>query len=1119
MSTEATEQIRVNFHCHSDVSDGVYPPETVAALLANDGIRFAALTDHDAMDGWQPFSEALRKRGVGCLTGVEITTHWRGNEIHLLAYGLDPDNPELREMLQTILRQRRIGLHTVITSLRTTLKGRQPTTETDPVIENTRPLPPIDCDKVIRQVHDAGGLVFLAHPWDISPHPDEVARLVRELKQIGMDGVEAYSPTCPIEHRDSLIQVARDEKLLISGGTDLHGPDAIDKLHLGIDLPTRDWKKFRRALHASAKPPTQDRRDPAAELSPQLRWKQLAIRFGLPALLTIGLFLFVIFAVLIPTLENSLMERKRETARELTAAAASLLEEYAEEEVSGRMTREEAQEHATARIRAMRYGSEGKDYYWIIDTRPYMVMHPYLPELDGTDLSAFEDKHGKRLFVESVQAVNNNKNGEGYVDYMWQWKDDATRIVPKLSHVRLFEEWGWIVGTGIYIEDVRFEIANLTERLAWGSLLIMIIVAGLLAFVVQQSLGLERQRSRAVAALLNSHDQYQLLVESATEGTLLLLDGKCAFANRAMLDLLGYSQEEIPLLDWHDLLPDDRPTDHPTTRHLTDLIEGRPAPLEHTGWLRRKNGELATVILTCQAIDIGNRNGLILSARDIGEPTHKPLGSSNESQQKHLIEELQSSLLFLNEPLSHFQSTTVRCPIDMPISKVALLMAHENDSAVLVESESGLPIGIVTDVDLRRRVLANSLDTSRPVHEIMSSPVLALSEHALVHEALLRMQESGVRHLALRNIDGKVTSIVCDADLLGFHRYASAVVVSEIERAETFEDLLAARQRIPQVVASLTDVAARPQSVVRLLSAVHDAITIRLLGLAMDQLGPPPVRFAFVCMGSQAREEETLLTDQDNGIIYQDAEPSERENVQQYFLSLGKQVCAWLDEAGYAFCKGGIMAQSPDWCAPASVWQANFERNINSAEPNDILRFDMCFDFRCVYGADELTRTLRQNVLKYMQRRPESLAHFARNTLLYKPPLGFFGKIMTQDVGEHEKVLDIKDAMMPIVKFARIYALREQFTEINTLQRLRRMQRQDLLSETSYEEIVLAFEFMANMRLNHQVQLSTSGKKLDNLINPKSIPQIEEATLRESLTQIAAIQKRVNYDFLGGTEA
>ncbi|HSL86879.1 MAG TPA: cache domain-containing protein, partial [Bacteroidales bacterium] len=189
------------------------------------------------------------------------------------------------------------------------------------------------------------------------------------------------------------------------------------------------------------------------KLSGERLKKIFILKIDLPALLAFALFAGLIFFYLIPVFENVMMDRKRHLIHEITSSAYSLLEYYNSREKSGELEREEAKERARAAISTIRYGDQRKDYFWITDLYPRMIMHPYRPDLNGKDLTGFRDSKGKTIFVEFVEAVS--PTGESYVEYMWQWNDDSTRIVPKLSYVRKFGPWDWIIGTGIYIEDVK----------------------------------------------------------------------------------------------------------------------------------------------------------------------------------------------------------------------------------------------------------------------------------------------------------------------------------------------------------------------------------------------------------------------------------------------------------------------------------------------------------------------------------------------------------------------------------------------------------------------------------------------------------------------------------------
>lgn len=243
------------------------------------------------------------------------------------------------------------------------------------------------------------------------------------------------------------------------------------------------------------------------------RWRLgTTLRLVLPSVLTIVLFTGALFAVILPALETAFVERKREMIRELTQTAWDTLAYYHSQEQAGRLSRAQAQSQAIAQIRDMRYGEDHKDYFWINDLKPRIVMHPYRTDLEGRDVSDFRDPHGKRLFSEMVDVAK--RWGQGYVDYMWQWKDDPEHIVPKVSFVKEFKPWGWVVGTGIYVEDVAQQVAMITDRLTWVGLGIIIIVALLELFMVSQTLRTEQRRQQAQREVEGSRSMLRLVMDN-----------------------------------------------------------------------------------------------------------------------------------------------------------------------------------------------------------------------------------------------------------------------------------------------------------------------------------------------------------------------------------------------------------------------------------------------------------------------------------------------------------------------------------------------------------------------------------------------------------------------------
>ncbi|WP_373498356.1 response regulator [Desulfococcus sp.] len=263
--------------------------------------------------------------------------------------------------------------------------------------------------------------------------------------------------------------------------------------------------------------------------------KSIPIRIGLPALLTLVLFMTAIFFIILPAMEESFMARKREMIRELTESAWSILATFESRERDGTLTRKNAQAQAIVQIRNLRYGPEKKDYFWINDMSPRMVMHPYRSDLDGQDVSGFQDPHGKRLFVAFVEEVR--KQGAGYVDYMWQWKDDPSKIVPKLSYVKEFEPWQWIIGTGIYIDDVHAEIARIGKKLSTISAGILFVVSLLAFYIIRQTMLAEgmRIRSRDFAALLDHTPDFIYVKDTSYRYTA---------ASRAYAHMTGHARRE-----------------------------------------------------------------------------------------------------------------------------------------------------------------------------------------------------------------------------------------------------------------------------------------------------------------------------------------------------------------------------------------------------------------------------------------------------------------------------------------------------------------------------------------------------------------------------------------------
>lgn len=1229
-----SETTRVNLHCHSNLSDGYLSPEAVAEQMAAADVRCAALTDHDTIAGLARFRDTLARFGIGCISGVEISVRVQGRDVHLLGYGFDTGHPDVQQLLETLGPQG--DTPTLVDSLKgswSRIRGK----EGNGAANSTAAGPLPSAADAISAVHQAGGRVFLAHPFTASGDPADIERLVADLKTHGLDGIEALYAPYPAVSRQLLIEMARKHDLLVSAGTDYHGPTTPGLSLPAVEMPTGLWKAFRKAVTAPRRRTADPRTDGAAMSArprgPVRRWRAFFSRIVLPTVLAIGLFVVAVFALIVPAMRDTLLDRKREVIRELTQSAWSILAEYEKEAAAGLLSRDEAQRLAVQRIQYLRYGKEGKDYFWITDTYPRMIMHPYRPDLNGMDLTDFTDPRGNRIFVEFVNAAKGMPGG--YVEYVWQWKDQPERLAPKESYVKAFEPWGWVIGTGMYIEDVQAEIGRLLGRLLWILVGIIAVVAVLLAYIVRQSMKIEQQRTRSEVALRESHEKYRALVEVTTEGIVMVLEGRCAYLNHAMLEMLGYHEDEALLLDFHDLFAQEAAPAGSGADALTALLAGRPAVDQFEACLRRKDGERVEAILAATKISFAGRDGVILIAKDVTRGTHvedvvlgarrtsraladqigvgvfrvvlgrrptfieanavarklfgltdasdlsatdfldaflepkvgadllRDMGATGsvtariaqlkpqkghapvvsmslvavkdeegavrhwdgmvqdvtaqkklELQRETLIAELQTSLMFLNDPIKHAQHHPPMCGPEQPIGKAADQMTRQSSSALLVTSPSGAVLGIVTDRDFRERVAAKGLGYDDPVREIMSAPLVSIPDTALVYEAILTMREKGKRHLAVKDASGTVTGLVTNVELLHFDRYSSVVMTREISRADGIEEIAAIHERLPRLVAALVESGAKPRNVTRVITATLDATVNRLVTLATERLGPPPAAFTFVALGSEGREEKTLVSDQDNAIVYADVGPDMAQAAAAYFLQLGTQVCDGLARIGYPYCKGNVMAKTPRWCQPLSVWKDYFGQWIESAKPQSFLEINMFFDFRATCGAGELLAELRDHIDKRLRLSVPFFVNYAQNALLYKPPLGFFGGILTESVGGHPKSLNVKDAIRPIVVFARLYALQHGVRDTHTLDRLQRLLEKGAIKRAIHDEAVGAYTHLMQLRVRRQVLGVIGDGRFTNDIDPQSLTPIEATVLKQAIHQVGNIQKQIQQDFI-----
>lgn len=346
---------------------------------------------------------------------------------------------------------------------------------------------------------------------------------------------------------------------------------------------------------------------------------KIILRTLLPTIGILVLLGGLILYVLIPAFETSLIDAKKMMIQELTNSVWSLLSDYEHRVDLGELTREEAQLRAISRIRELRYGPDNKDYFWINDLKPTLVVHPYRPDLVGEDLSDFQDQNGKYLFLEFVNAVTEDKD-RAFIDYVWQWQDEEERIAPKMSYVRLFEPWGWVVGTGVYMEDIN-QTLLLARRSTYGVISwLLFIIAVWSVYNIWRIEKAEQKRNQAVHALRTSEAQLSTLFDSAYQ-FIHQLDhsGRIVKANQTSLNFVHQEQNfVIGQYFWNSIWFINDVDIQPLVKQAVDLcLSGQFVQKEIT--LYNNSGQSIVVDMTFKPIcnDQNQIRSMIVESRDI----------------------------------------------------------------------------------------------------------------------------------------------------------------------------------------------------------------------------------------------------------------------------------------------------------------------------------------------------------------------------------------------------------------------------------------------------------------------------------------------------------------------
>ncbi len=470
----------------------------------------------------------------------------------------------------------------------------------------------------------------------------------------------------------------------------------------------------------------------------------------------------------------------------------------------------------------------------------------------------------------------------------------------------------------------------------------------------------------------------------------------------------------------------------------------------------------------------------------------------------HVEDDSKSQLSMMT---THIKDLLKRDPVIMSptatIRETAVKMSEERVSSILITQDEKLQ-GIVTDRDLRNRVVAKGLDFNLPVTEIMSRDTCTADLDAYVFEAQLQMARQNIHHLPV--VDGdKVAGMLTATDLTKHHTTSAVYMVGDIYKQNDVASMQDICSKTPDLLVNLAAADVTADSAGHVITSVVDALTCRLIRLAEKKLGAPPISFAWLAAGSQARSEQTAKSDQDNCLLLDDSY-DEREHG-EYFKQLARFVCDGLNACGYFYCPGDMMAITDQWRQPIKVWKQYFSKWIEQPEPKALMLTCVFFDLRCVCGDRNLFRGLRKHLQEKSRGNRIFLAHMAGNALTHRPPLGFFRNFVLIHGGEHDHTFDLKHTgIVPIVDLARVYTLAAGINMVNTQDRLRAVAEGGEVTAEGARDLQDTLEFVSFLRIEHQARQIRAGEEADNFMSPKDLSNFERNHLKDAFSVVRTMQ-------------
>ncbi|WP_299362461.1 DUF294 nucleotidyltransferase-like domain-containing protein [Winogradskyella sp.] len=461
-----------------------------------------------------------------------------------------------------------------------------------------------------------------------------------------------------------------------------------------------------------------------------------------------------------------------------------------------------------------------------------------------------------------------------------------------------------------------------------------------------------------------------------------------------------------------------------------------------------------------------------------------------------------------------YSKNPVTCTVNTSIKDAAIIMTEKHVGSVVIV-DNAKPIGIITDKDLRTKIATGQYIIDNTVSSIMSSPVITYPETITVAEAQIAMLKHRITHLCITK-DGttntELTGILSEHDIIVLRENNASALIKEIKRSHSAEQLKGIRQRTEQLLKRYLEQDIPIDFMSRLISAINDAITQRIIEFAITKMGKqPPTKFAWLAIGSQGRQEQLLMTDQDNALVFEDVSKVDYDTTKAYFLQLSNYINTDLETVGFELCPAQMMSNNPKWCNSVSEWSQQFKRWITTPDQDNLMLCTIFFDYERVYGNTNIVNQLSDSIFDHIRSHDIFLNYLGRNALQNPPPLSFFRQFLVEADGEHKDQFDIKArAMMPLVDAARLLILSHNIKSINnTLERYEKLVELEPQNKDTYLFCAEAYKNLLRFRTKQGLTNKDSGRFIDL----ESLSKGNRLRLKRSFKAVKAVQELIKTRF------